>query len=246
MQISANLNISDCNANTSYICIYNTPTGAQSPTTQLIFYNSTTQLPYNNRIVPRGTTVLLECRVTPHQQQIHYQWTCPHPPCDGEYRKVYNNLILIVATPTTSGRYKCTPTPHGNEVSNTLTAQTSFAQGKMPTVYCIETLYHNICPPSSTSIGTLALYNRSKLLLQNTLISDPQQIPNGLVCTTSVSGGLVRFRSEGGTTILGSRQGESTTVESSQLNQNGRYVCFEGKRERPFYIYFNNSELNLK
>jgi hypothetical protein len=105
-------------------------TGAQSPTTQLRFYNSTTQLPYNNRIAPRGTTVLLECRVTPHQQQIHYQWTCPHPPCDGEYRKVYNNLILIVATPTTSGRYKCTPTPHGNEVSATLTVQTPLAPGK--------------------------------------------------------------------------------------------------------------------
>ena len=93
---------------------------APSPTTQLRFYNSTTQLPHNNRRVPRGTTVLLECRVTPHQQQTYYKWTCPHPPCDGEYRKVYNNLILIVATATTSGRYKCTPNPHGNEVSSTL------------------------------------------------------------------------------------------------------------------------------
>ena len=105
-------------------------TGAQSPTTQLRFYNSTTQLPYNNRIVPRGTTVLLECRVTPHQQQTHYNWTCPRPPCDGEYRKVYNNLILIVATTTTSGQYKCTPTPHRNQVSATLTIQTSLSQGK--------------------------------------------------------------------------------------------------------------------
>ena len=100
-------------------------TVAQRPSTQLIFYKSTTQLPHNNRVVPRGTTVLLECRVTPHQQQIHYNWICPHPPCDGEYRKVYNNLILIVATTTTGGRYKCTPTPHGREVSATLTVQTS-------------------------------------------------------------------------------------------------------------------------
>ena len=105
-------------------------TGAQSPTTQLRFHNSTTELPYNNRIVPRGTTVLLECRVTPHQQQIHYNWTCPHPPCDGEYRKVYNNLILIIANTTTGGQYKCTPTPHGKEVSVALIVQTSLPQGK--------------------------------------------------------------------------------------------------------------------
>ena len=109
--------------------------GAQGPTTQLRFYNSATQLPHNNRIAPRGTTVLLECRVTPHQQQIHYQWTCPHPPCDGEYRKVYNNLILIVATATTGGQYKCTPTPHGNEVSATLTVQTSLSQGQCNILY---------------------------------------------------------------------------------------------------------------
>jgi hypothetical protein len=110
------------------------------------------------------------------------------------------------------------------------------------TVYHIKTLYHNICPPSSTSIGTLALYNRSKRLLQNTLITDPKQIPNGLVCTTGRSGGVGRFRFEDGTTILGRRQGQSTTVQSSQLNQNGRYVCFDGGRERSFYIYFNNGE----
>ena len=137
---------------TCIMYVLSIPTEAQTPTTQLRFYNSTTQLPHNNRIVPRGTTVLLECRVTPHQQQIHYQWTCPHPSCDGEYRKVYNNLILIVATDTTSGRYKCTTTPHGSEVSATLTVRTSLAQSKtMSTVYHINSLYHNICPPSSTS-----------------------------------------------------------------------------------------------
>ena len=127
--------------------------GAQTPTRQLRLYNSTTQLPHNNRIVPRGTTVLLECRVTPHQQQIHYQWTCPHPPCDREYRKVYNNLILIVATDTTSGRYKCTPNPHENEVSVSLTVQTSLPEGKwnMFTVYHIKALYHNICPLPPTT-----------------------------------------------------------------------------------------------
>ena len=92
-------------------------------------------------------------------------------------------------------------------------------------------------------IRTLALYNRSKLLLQNTLITDPQQIPNGLVCTTGVSGGLTRFRFEDGSTILGSRLGQSTTVQSSQLNQNGRYVCFDGGREWPFHIYFSIGEL---
>jgi hypothetical protein len=194
--------------------------GAQSPTTQLRFYNSTTELPHDNRIALRGTTVLLECRVTPHQQQIHYQWTCPHPPCDGEYRKVYNNLILIVATAKTGGLYKCTPTPHGSEVSATLVVQTSLTQ------------------------GTLALYNRSKLLLQNTLITDPQQTPNGLVCTGR-SGEAPRFRFDGGATIHGSRQGQSTTVQSSQLNQNGRYVCYDGGREWHFHIYFNNGELHL-
>ena len=90
-------------------------------------------------------------------------------------------------------------------------------------------------------LGTLALYSRSKLLLQNTLITDPQQIPNGLVCTSSVSGGA-RFRFKGGYTILGRRQGQSTTVQSSHLNHNGRYVCFDGRKEWPFYIYFNNGE----
>ena len=128
-----------------YIEIYSPlSTDAQGPTTQLRFYNSTTQLPHNNRVVLRGTTVLLECRVTPHQQQIHYQWTCPHPPCDGEHRKVYNNLILIVATPTTGGRYKCTPTPHGNEDSATLTVQTSLTRGKCYTLYNLFPLYSAI------------------------------------------------------------------------------------------------------
>jgi hypothetical protein len=97
--------------------------------------------------------------------------------------------------------------------------------------------------------GTLALYNRnnSKLLLRNTLITDPQKIPNGLVCTTGVSGGVGRLRFEDGTTILGSRQGQSAPVQSSKLNQNGRYVCFDGGREWPFYIYFNNyGELNTR
>ena len=94
----------------------------------------------------------------------------------------------------------------------------------------------------SPLLGSLALYNRSKLLLQNTLITDPQQIPNGLVCTTSVSGGLGRFRFEDGTIIHGRRQGQSTTVQSSQLNQNGRYTCFDGGKEQPFYIYFGNCE----
>ena len=93
--------------------------------------------------------------------------------------------------------------------------------------------------PYPVQLGTLALYNRSKLLLQNTLITDPQQIPNGLVCTTS-GDGEVKFRFEDGTTILGSRNGQSTTVQSSQLNQNGRYVCFGGGREFPFYIFFVN------
>ena len=130
-------------------------------------------------------------------------------------------------------------------LSVTLTVQTSLAPGKwnMSTVYHIQPLCHNICPPSSTTLGSLNVYNSSKLLLQNTLITDPQQIPNGLVCTTSVSGGVPRFRFEDGTTILGRRQGQSTTVQSSQLNQNGRYVCFDGGRERSFYIYFKNGEL---
>ena len=123
------LNYSRVQVRWSYFCSLDS-TGAQVLTAQLRFYTSTAQLPHNNRIVPRGTTVLLECRVTPHQQQIHNQWTCPHPPCDGEYRKVYNNLILIVATATTSGQYKCTPTAHGSEVSATLTVQTSLSQGK--------------------------------------------------------------------------------------------------------------------
>ena len=91
-------------------------------------------------------------------------------------------------------------------------------------------------------VGNLALYNRRKRLLQNTLITDPQQIPNGLVCTTSMSGGEARFRFEGGSTIHGRRQGQSTTVQSSQLNQNGRYVCFDGGREWSFHIYFSNGE----
>ena len=94
-------------------------------------------------------------------------------------------------------------------------------------------------------LGALALYNRSKLLLQNTLITDPQQIPNGLVCTTGRNGGVPRFRFEDGTTIHGRRRGQSTTVQSLQLNQNGRYLCLDGGREWPFYIrfYFNNGEL---
>ena len=65
------------------------------------------------------------------------------------------------------------------------------------------------------------------------------------MCTTGVSGGLGRFRFEDGTTILGSRQGQSTTVQSSQLNQNGRYVCFDGGKEWPFYIYFSKGEYTL-
>ena len=95
-------------------------------------------------------------------------------------------------------------------------------------------------------IGTLALYNKSKLLLRNTLITDPQQIPNGLVCTNSMSGGIGRFRFEGGTAIQGSRQGQSTTVQRSQLNQNGPYVCYDGGREQPFHIYFSNGEYILR
>jgi hypothetical protein len=51
------------------------------------------------------------------------------------------------------------------------------------------------------------------------------------VCTTGVSGGVGRFRLEDGTTILGRRQGQSTTVKSLNLNQNGRYVCYNGGRE---------------
>ena len=90
--------------------------------------------------------------------------------------------------------------------------------------------------------GILALDNSSKLLLWNTLITDPQEIPNGLVCTTGRDGGWPRFRFEDGTAILGRRQGQSTTVQCSQLNQNGHYVCFEGGREWPFYIYFNNGK----
>ena len=141
MTISANLNIR------ILVIVYleiHSPlsTDAQGPTTQLMFYNSTTQIPHNNRIAPPGITVLLECRVTPHQQQIHYQWTCPHPPCDGEYRKVYNNLILIVATITTSGRYKCTPTPNGKEDSATLAVQTSLPQGKCNILYNLFPLYY--------------------------------------------------------------------------------------------------------
>ena len=115
-----------------------------------------------------------------------------------------------------------------------------------------------ICPLSTTStayattsvlhppqIGSLALYNRSKLLIQNTLITDPQQIPNELVCTSEVSGGVGRFRFEDGTITQDRRQGQSTIVQSSQLNQNGRYVCFDGGREWPFHIYFNNGELTV-
>ena len=94
-------------------------------------------------------------------------------------------------------------------------------------------------------LGTLALYSRNKLLLQNTLITDPQQIPNGLVCTTGGSGGMPRFKFEDGTTMLNQRHGQSTIVQNSQLNQNGRYVCFDSGKEWPFYIYFNNSEYTL-
>ena len=95
--------------------------------TTIRLLNSTTQLRLNKPEVPLGTTVVLVCS----EREIHYNWTCPHPPCDGEYRKVYNNLLLIVATPTTSGQYKCTPSPNGNQVSASLTMQTSLnIQGK--------------------------------------------------------------------------------------------------------------------
>ena len=110
----------------------------------------------------------------------------------------------------------------------------------VPVVSLLQKFYFYFAIP-----GSLALYNRSKLLLQNTLITDPQQIPNGLVCTTSWGGGEARFRFEDGTTILGSRGGQSTTVQSSQLNQNGRYVCYDGGREWPLYIYFNNGEYTI-
>jgi hypothetical protein len=50
------------------------------------------------------------------------------------------------------------------------------------------------------------------------------------------------FRFENGTTILGSRQGRSTTLQSTQLNQNGQYVCSDDVRKWPFHIYFNNGE----
>jgi hypothetical protein len=114
----------------------------------------------------------------------------------------------------------------------------------MSSIYSIKSKHyicHNACSLCTTTAGTLTLFNSSKLLLQNTLITDPQQIPNGLVCTTGRDGGA-RFRFEDGTTIHGRRQGQSTTVQSSQLNQNGRYVCSGGGREWPFYIYFNNGE----
>ena len=107
----------------------------------------------------------------------------------------------------------------------------------VPVVSLLQKFYFYFAIP-----GSLALYNRSKLLLQNTLITDPQQIPNGLVCTTSRSGGLGRFRFEDGTAIHGRRQGQSTTVQRSQLNQNGQYLCFDGGREWSFHIYFNNGE----
>ena len=106
-------------------------------------------------------------------------------------------------------------------------------------------LYTTCFYPFST-VDTPALYNKSKLLLPNTLITDPQQIPNGLVCISrekdDEEGG---FRFENGTTILGSRQGRSTTLQSTQLNQNGRYVCFDDEREWPLYIYLSNCECTL-
>ena len=93
-------------------------------------------------------------------------------------------------------------------------------------------------------IGTLALYNRSKLLLQNTLITDPQQIPNELVCTSGMCGNAPRFRFEDGTTILVSKQGQSVTVQNSHLNQNGRYLCSDDVSEWSFHIFSNGEYIH--
>ena len=68
------------------------------------------------RIFPLGTTVVLKCTASELPPQAQYQWTCPHGPCDNEYRKIYNNVIVLVVTNTTTtttttttsrDRYRC-------------------------------------------------------------------------------------------------------------------------------------------
>ena len=120
---------------------------------------------------------------------------------------------------------------------------------KMSTSYHTNPSYHNIrfCiyPPL---LGTLAVYNNSKRLLQNTLITDPRQIPNGLKCFTGRSGSPVNFEFENNTIMNVTSQGQNKTIQNYQLNRNGRYACTKSNLEsiRPFYIYFNNGECYIE
>ena len=82
---------------------------------------------------PLGTIVVLECAASDVPPQAQYKWTCPHGPCDNEYRKVYNNVIVLVVTNTTTAtsgdKYECilgyeNGTTVGATVTTTLLPQT--------------------------------------------------------------------------------------------------------------------------
>ena len=110
----------------------------------------------------------------------------------------------------------------------------------------MSTFYHVLSLPQHLYpllLGTVALYNNSKLLLQDTLITDPQQIPNGLTCVTSRSGGSVKFGIGSNKKPVPSRSGQNTTIQSSQLNKNGLYICYDVGEDRNFHIYFDNGEI---
>jgi hypothetical protein len=169
----------------------------------------------------------VECRVTPHQQQIHYQWTCPHPPCDGKYRKVYNNLILIVAeTSALNGKYLCIHTINNKRSEHTFNLRIQ-----------------------SGTVGsdTLVIRQNSKRLLRNTLITDPQQIKQGLGCTTSRSGGKARFRLEDNATEVHLNYTKWTEfavriTHEELVKRNGQYQCIDNRQVVPFNIYLGNGK----
>ena len=104
---------------------------AEPQAKEIKVYNSITVVDIKN--FPLGTTVVLECISSELPPQVQYKWTCPHGPCDKEYRKVYNNVIVLVVTNTTtatsSDRYKCrlgygNGTTFGVTVTTTLLPQT--------------------------------------------------------------------------------------------------------------------------
>ena len=116
---------------------------------KITIYNSSTKI--DERNLPLGTTVVLECTASPLPRQAQYNWTCPNGPCDNEYRNVYNNVIVLVVTnttTTTSGdKYKCTLRYEDKTAKAIDVVNLQTLSEREHNVYLHHTnpSYHNIC-----------------------------------------------------------------------------------------------------